>query len=590
MKNMLGIISGDKMRLKLLLLSFLPLWTMAQTTYYIHPQGSNNGDGSLQNPWALLSYACTRVTTAGDTIHVLQGTYNDSNQGKPANGVHIVGDGQDVTKVIVGYRGGNGDPFLKYETSQGWLKDEGNQILSGITFEGNLTAYMPVIVNFRHNVIIKDCTFRNFYFKGVGFQGHPGYEWTATNFLEPDKKMPSYWCRGNKVLNCTFDNNAIYTTSGRGNIEFGTQLGFEIAGCDIRQEGREAGSNGYGITFMTEGWNRGFKIHHNKIKIAPCHDRIYNFSIETWYDLDECEIYENDLQGEVDVTGAHKRDTEYGIWIRDNKCGYPAISDHLERGFLLEAVIDGVRITDNYLYNLSIGIAFAFIWSQPPTHNYESVFNDILIARNYIVNIGEKEGGWTYGGISGIGTGGYTTGDVITNTRILNNTIVASGDYRSNTYNTAGIVLPCGVTTRGYEVKNNLIIGFKGGYMAAAPILGWATTVNENVKLDYNLIWDNANNNNSLFTTTPRPEEGRYVPGAGYSFSNNLFNNPQLTSDYKLQSTSPAINAGIDVGLPFSGTAPDIGAYEFTEEQSERGDVFIDGERVMIDGYKIVIK
>ncbi len=43
---------------------------------------------------------------------------------------------------------------------------------------------------------------------------------------------------------------------------------------------------------------------------------------------------------------------------------------------------------------------------------------------------------------------------------------------------------------------------------------------------------------------------------------NPLFNNP-ASGDYTLQSTSPAIDAGINVGLPYNGKAPDIGAYEY---------------------------
>jgi hypothetical protein len=40
-----------------------------------------------------------------------------------------------------------------------------------------------------------------------------------------------------------------------------------------------------------------------------------------------------------------------------------------------------------------------------------------------------------------------------------------------------------------------------------------------------------------------------------------LYSDPS-TSDYRLQDGSPLIDAGIDVGLPFSGAAPDVGAYE----------------------------
>jgi hypothetical protein len=43
-----------------------------------------------------------------------------------------------------------------------------------------------------------------------------------------------------------------------------------------------------------------------------------------------------------------------------------------------------------------------------------------------------------------------------------------------------------------------------------------------------------------------------------------------LTSKYYLNTDSPAIDAGIDVGYPYSGTAPDIGAFEFSCDNDNR--------------------
>jgi parallel beta-helix repeat protein len=45
-------------------------------------------------------------------------------------------------------------------------------------------------------------------------------------------------------------------------------------------------------------------------------------------------------------------------------------------------------------------------------------------------------------------------------------------------------------------------------------------------------------------------------------FGDPLFVNPSA-GDFHLQANSPAIDAGVDVGLPYSGAAPDIGAYEY---------------------------
>jgi hypothetical protein len=44
--------------------------------------------------------------------------------------------------------------------------------------------------------------------------------------------------------------------------------------------------------------------------------------------------------------------------------------------------------------------------------------------------------------------------------------------------------------------------------------------------------------------------------------AHGLFADPLLTSESNLQSGSPAIDAGMDVGYPYSGTAPDMGACE----------------------------
>ena len=45
-----------------------------------------------------------------------------------------------------------------------------------------------------------------------------------------------------------------------------------------------------------------------------------------------------------------------------------------------------------------------------------------------------------------------------------------------------------------------------------------------------------------------------------------IFADPRLTPKYTLQSDSPAIYAGIDVGYTYSGSAPDMGAFEFADD------------------------
>lgn len=47
-----------------------------------------------------------------------------------------------------------------------------------------------------------------------------------------------------------------------------------------------------------------------------------------------------------------------------------------------------------------------------------------------------------------------------------------------------------------------------------------------------------------------------------------IFTDPKLTSNYTLQSGSPAIDAGIDVGYAYSGSAPDMGAFEYNNDNN----------------------
>ncbi len=61
---------------------------------------------------------------------------------------------------------------------------------------------------------------------------------------------------------------------------------------------------------------------------------------------------------------------------------------------------------------------------------------------------------------------------------------------------------------------------------------------------------------------------GRAYDTSRFTMDNEMSVNPMFVSphgDYRLQAGSQLIDAGFDVGLPFVGVAPDIGAYEFEE-------------------------
>lgn len=149
----------------------------------------------------------------------------------------------------------------------------------------------------------------------------------------------------------------------------------------------------------------------------------------------------------------------------------------------------------------------------------------------------------TYDGIGITGNSNLVANNVIresqtgissrggTNVRIYNNTIA---------YNTvAGIVSD----EPNVEIKNNVIaFGTQWGVYVRS-----ATDFRNN---DVHGNWKD-------YDTTPDWLQDQT------GVNGNISADPQLTSDYHLSAGSPAIDAGTDVGIPFSGSAPDMGAFEY---------------------------
>jgi hypothetical protein len=109
---------------------------------------------------------------------------------------------------------------------------------------------------------------------------------------------------------------------------------------------------------------------------------------------------------------------------------------------------------------------------------------------------------------------------------------------------------------------------------------------------DY-LFWTKLENSDNDFTNCivmgVTDEEGvgaRYTNNVEMTYSDfydngfsmpsgtgNISDNPNMSvpenDDFTLQEGSPCIDAGTDVGLDYEGEAPDMGAFEFEEEEEE---------------------
>jgi hypothetical protein len=121
----------------------------------------------------------------------------------------------------------------------------------------------------------------------------------------------------------------------------------------------------------------------------------------------------------------------------------------------------------------------------------------------------------------------------------------------------------CLLTTDSLKIMNNTIEGNGFGiniqHGSSGSVVGNNIIVNNNVGIYvynqvsdilFNNVWNNATN---------------YSPNVAGTGDISL--DPQFVNlgahDYHLTSGSPGINAGTDMGLPYNGAAPDIGAFEY---------------------------
>ncbi|MCD4684805.1 MAG: DUF5123 domain-containing protein [Anaerolineae bacterium] len=96
-----------------------------------------------------------------------------------------------------------------------------------------------------------------------------------------------------------------------------------------------------------------------------------------------------------------------------------------------------------------------------------------------------------------------------------------------------GIILDASVDD--VVIANNIIAGASDAILDAGAA---------NVTLTHNLIFQAGD-----------------VVGTQTLTGDPLFVDP-AAGDFRLQTSSPAVDAGLDVGLPFDGAAPDLGAFE----------------------------
>ena len=517
------------MKNTLIILFFLLSTTIGATTYYIDPSGSNSNNGSSGSRWKTLAYACSKATASGDIVHVNTGTYIETTQIFLPTGVSIEGDG--ANSIIQSRVTSSGSFFLMLHS--GSENTNGNQHISNVTFDGGATtAYGGVSILNRGNVIVHHCIFRDFLETGIQFNDGGNV---------PVTRAVGNQFYNNTVTNCSRATNTGFNTYGRGGLRVGGQQGMLIHDNILTQKGRASGANGYVIKYGGEGWNRGMKIYNNTITRDVTDGTFFQFSIELTHE-EGLEFYNNTVTGALDINFVTLGTSSYGLYCHNNTFSNPASVNVVTSGLILEFNIESAIVKNNHFKNLGIVIHFSTRAGYDLKNN--------TFANNICENIG----------VVGSTAGRFTTFVVVDSPStssdgfyVYNNVIQG----RPGGGAAWGINIPSGEYSTNNIVRNNIITNFTNGGITANP----ASSINGLIATN-NILYNNGNNNNPFFAGgTP----------STYTYSGNQNVNPLFvsSSDFHLQSSSPAITKGINVGLgtDYDGkswnTTPSIGAFEY---------------------------
>lgn len=507
---------------------------------YVAPLGNDaTGTGSVGNPYATLVKAAA-ISAPGDIIHISDGVYTFSSGVSIPAGVSIEGSGPGKVKLLGNYmnRSQSDALLMLISTKDG---TNGKQHISGITLDGNnLTSYQGVVVYCRSHVKIYNCSIKNFVNGGLLFRGNYGH------------KKASVAATGNEIYNCKIENCGDRTTGlvGGGIVADG-YADMIIHDNISRSGGRPANHNGNNFSAAGTNMAAGLKIYNNKF-YRPSTDgtKDNSFILEMWDSQGGMEIYNNEFHGgtqAIDLGGNDDKSKgayTYGYWIHDNL--FDAGTQFADLPVPLVVAIDyegsgeNVMIERNHFRNYAYGIMITL------GNVSERGIRNTTIRNNLFENIGSRRiqfsadifvngGGCpdTYGKISHL--------DIFNNTHSSNSlaALMIIGFKRTD-------------TLIGLKYINNIVTNIRShGYVTIDGNAGYM----DSFIIRNNISFNNARGNEISF-------ENGASPPVHYRYFAPIKKEPKLSKDFRLKTDSPAIDAGFDVGLPYRGSAPDIGAFE----------------------------
>ncbi len=522
-------------------------------TFFVSTTGQDlvTRSGSSTQPWRTVAYAATRVSVVGDTINVGAGTFSESLQISLAPGVSLQGASQTGTILTINtalFPTGAGSLILMASNP---IRTEPSTI-SNLTIDGaNKLLGQAVDAFGRSNLTFHHLTVRNCKNWGINVQGGQNlrtraaipqfvngvhqtgaYLWPLTISGTSDLPLDTDYVDNVKIYDSTFVNNTT-TPAGQhwsyGPIYFTGVTNLNISRILID----ETLSGGFGIKGT---WAKNLKISQcdcrMKPKVAGDAD---GFAIEAWY-VSGGDIFDNKSNGGISMG------IQYDVRIHHNRIVVPAGGG--TGGYGIE--FGGYRSVADYNYfENNGGISVGDADTVKVQHN---------VFRNAIGSI------FVSTGDSPAGPKGVRNIDIDNNTvdgnRILYNEGAVSFRVMQD---------PALATLSNIRIRNNIITNSQqsvpwGGAISLNGINGACTfaTGISNVAISNNLFYQNLPGDFTPNCGVPTTQQGNKFATNPLFVGGTTF----PASYYRLSPTSPALAAGIFVGLPYNlAGPPDMGAY-----------------------------
>lgn len=274
---------------------------------------------------------------------------------------------------------------------------------------------------------------------------------------------------------------------------------------------------------------------------------------QTWGTNTGCNISGNEMSqnGTIDGTKLWAYGTDFESIGLQNFMNGTICNNYIHDGYQIGIIIynldtrasDNNKITLNRIFNNQKGglVLMGDNADQGASNNYS--FNNNFISNNVFVNSAAS-------GISPSAISFWQGKNTSKENYFVNNTLVGNLGY---------ILFP---TSREpyFTIENNIIYN-PGKYLFVASY--WVTKP-ASLVMDYNQYYQTTGSYVFIMTNGYASSYMNSQKLEVHSkFINPMFVNASA-NNYQLKNTSPAIDAGINVGLPFSGKAPDLGAYEYS--------------------------